>query len=484
MTGRWTRRAVLKAGVAAGVAAGAVSVPFFTRTYGSAGRNVILIVVDCLRADRIGMTRLIDGVEKSLTPNIDALAAGGTKFLHAKSPSTFTPASMMSLMYDTPPTSILYTGFGSKVPPPQRNVAARLKDAGYVTLFACANEVLQMGSIRDDFDERAFLAPNDTSRELESKERAGGLWPEIYAPKLNRRAASLLDGNRKRIAARPLYLQVHYMDCHEPYNATGFATSMAMDDRIFPKRVNECIRKKLAYCPGKQMTVEQGLEYLRERYDSAVHAVDGRIGELLADLADRRILDDALVIVTADHGEEFADNTEIERKHVGHSGPMDDPLIRVPLVVRASGRRKYGAAGTTVAAHVSTARTFNDLVMDYAMVRPGEYSQTRSALDAGTYPEHPVMSSLNWYNTNTNESACTLRTRDGHVKYRVFYRDDGSVSGDRMFAYGPEDRLSRVEISEDVRKAATAALKERPRASVLDKESEEKLDALGYIDKH
>jgi hypothetical protein len=482
MAVRWTRRGILKAGVAAGVAAGAASVPFLTVKYGSAGRNIILIVVDCLRADRIGAFRTIDGVAKSLTPNIDALAAGGLKFLNAKSPSTFTPASMLSFMYDTPPTSVLYTGFGTAVAGPQRNMAARVKDAGYVALFGCSNEVLQMGSIRDDFDQRAFLAPNDTSRDLESKERAGGLWPEIYGHKLNARVSSLLGQNRKRIADKPLYLQVHYMDCHEPYNATGFATSIPMDDRIFPKKVNECIRKKLDYCPGKRMTVEQGLAYLSERYDSAVHAVDKSIGELLAELKERHILDDALVIVTADHGEEFADNAEIERKHVGHSGPMDDPLIHVPFVARATGHTTYGTAGTTVAAHASTVRTFNDLVIDYATLAPGQYSQLRSALDAGAYPEHAVMSSLNWYNTKTNESACTLRRKDGYVKYRVFYKDDGSVSGERLYAYGPDGKLTRAKMAEEVKNGATAALRERPKASVLDKESEEKLKSLGYID--
>ena len=477
----WTRRNLIKAGMAAGAAAGFASFPFINVSCSSAGRNVIFVICDALRFDRVRRMKEFNGLRQSLTPNLDAFASEGLSFLNAKSPSTFTVVSMLSLMYDKAPTSVLYTGFGTKVDKPHTSIASRLKSAGYVTLLACANDVLSMDSIREGFDDTSQIRRTRASMAKEDKGRGGALMPEISGPRLNSRLSRLLDRHRREIAARPLYLQVHYMDTHQPYNATGFKPLVPFDERIFPRILNTAVEEKRRYYPTRKITVQQAIQCLVEYYDSAAHALDRFLGDLFAQLADRKILDDALVIITADHGEEFADNKETARQHVGHSGPLDEELIHVPLIVRSTGYNGYASGGKTVSNQVSTVRVFNDLIHDYVEVDSGLYSPTRAALHAGTFPDHDVVSALNWYNTETNEASCVSRYKDGYVKYRVFYRNDGSIAREKTFLFGPDGTLAPIALSKEMKQAAAAGLKNmRPPRPIIDKESEDKLRGLGY----
>jgi hypothetical protein len=93
---------------------------------------------------------------------------------------------------------------------------------------------------------------------------------------------------------------------------------------------------------------EEDADYLRGLYASEVAAVDRSIGALLDGLAARGLAEDALVVVTADHGEEILD-----RGHIGHSVTLFDELVRVPLIVRLPQSRRERRAGVVVEHPVS-----------------------------------------------------------------------------------------------------------------------------------
>jgi arylsulfatase A-like enzyme len=89
------------------------------------------------------------------------------------------------------------------------------------------------------------------------------------------------------------------------------------------------------------------IAFLRGRYQSEVSRVDRAIGELVAGLKARGLYDDALFVVTSDHGEEIMD-----RSWIGHTRTLFEELVRVPLVVRLPARAA-GPAGSVVESPVS-----------------------------------------------------------------------------------------------------------------------------------
>lgn len=101
---------------------------------------------------------------------------------------------------------------------------------------------------------------------------------------------------------------------------------------------------------------------LRALYDGEVRVLDDRIGGWLAKLEEKGLLDDTLVIVTSDHGEEL-----LERGHVGHTscnlkGTLHDESLRVPLLMRYPRRLPAGVVVTPQVSQVDLLPTLFDLL--------------------------------------------------------------------------------------------------------------------------
>jgi arylsulfatase A-like enzyme len=86
------------------------------------------------------------------------------------------------------------------------------------------------------------------------------------------------------------------------------------------------------------------LAHMRVHYDAAVRTADARVGRLLASLREARLLDRTLVVVTSDHGESFG-----EHGYLQHGPRVDEPVLRVPLIVRFPAQAPHGRPGQRVA---------------------------------------------------------------------------------------------------------------------------------------
>lgn len=135
---------------------------------------------------------------------------------------------------------------------------------------------------------------------------------------------------RQRSGA-PFFLWVHYMDCHYPYlpqpewqTALGIAPISREENR----RLNVHVRENMALSPDD-------LARLRNLYAAAVRQLDARVGELLRELQERELLDDALLIFTADHGEEFMEHGDLQ-----HKSKLYDELLHVPLMIKRPFQRE------------------------------------------------------------------------------------------------------------------------------------------------
>ena len=272
--------------------------------------NVLLIVVDALRFDALG----VNGYALPTSPRLDRLAAEGASLPRVHAHSTWTKPSMATL-------------FTSLYPPQHGLDHVAQDDDGVLSTRVLLDEVHTLA-------ESLTGAGYQTAGVLDQvhlQERFGfGQGFADYAdlmgataPQLNRQIFRWWEAKGRE----PFFAYVHYLDAHWPY------TYRVRDqDRLLfgpphlPVRPPSSAGRAEAWAEGLS---EKEIAALRARYDAEVSWVDTAIGALLDGLERRGLLADTLVVVTSDHGEAFMEHGRIMHGHEPHR-----ELTHVPLVLR------------------------------------------------------------------------------------------------------------------------------------------------------
>lgn len=278
----------------------------------SAPANVLLVVIDTLRADRLDPA----GAPR-LSPNLDALAAGATVFRRAYSPTSWTNPSIAALFTGQPPRTF-QPGAERFIDPQQDTLAEVLRRAGYATAGIVANPVLgpHLG-FGDGFEMYEGLA--GWTHGLERR-------PKADARRVTDSGLAWI--SQQRVGGGPWLLYLHYMDPHWPYEPDMEQLRRIwkgdLPDAAAVQEINRQVRER------KYTTATLALA--RHLYDAAVATVDAEIGRLLETLQASGALERTVVVVTADHGEELGDHGDVL-----HARTLYEEVLRVPLILRAPG---------------------------------------------------------------------------------------------------------------------------------------------------
>ncbi len=285
--------------------------------------NVVLVVVDTLRADHLGCY----GYAAAKTPHIDALAARGTRYASTFAQASWTRPSFATIFTSLYPSSHGAVHKADSLPDRVDTIAELLARAGYYTVgFADNANISPAFNFGQGFAEYHYLAPalffhaDEAAAELALysglrlvHERFLARAMDVhhyYQPAETVTAAveRWLDSPAAR--HRPFFLFVHYMDPHDPYfvhpfNGVGYA-----------RVANPNPPPNLA-------------ETYRRLYDGEIAYLDQHLGALLDDLGRRGLFDESLIVLTGDHGEEF-------HEHGGwwHGTTLYDEQTHVPLIVK------------------------------------------------------------------------------------------------------------------------------------------------------
>jgi arylsulfatase A-like enzyme len=317
-----------------------------------AGPNVLFIVTDTLRVDRLGCY----GSEAGLTPYLDQLAAQGLCFTDASSHAPWTLPSIASMLTSLHPAE---HGAGGRLggfkmlDPDVITLPAVFRRRGWRT-HAIANVAFLSGSfgVTRDFESTDLVAPtsNLEMRTAATTTQAALDWLDQRGP-------------------RPFFLFVHYFDPHAVY-----APPSPFRKRFAPGEEDSFVfgtRKQMMDLRAGRLNVPASVIRRAERlYDGEVAYMDAQIGRLLDGLAARGLEENTVVLMTADHGEEFLDHGGYEHGHT-----LYRELIHVPLILRYPGHVKPGVCAATVA-HVDLAPTLCEL----ADIAPPEQFLGRSLL--------------------------------------------------------------------------------------------------------
>jgi len=314
-------------------------------------KNIVLITIDALRASDVGC---IGG--GNLTPNIDKLAQKSVLFKEAISNGPGTPQSFPSIF------ASVYPLMNRKILLSKRYVtlAQVLRDNGFVTMGFHSNPFLSKFFGWDKgFD--IFIDLSDSSsatrmfKKLTQKEGLIGfmlkpvkkiltkrtirkILKRIYSVKsdsplpysrgedVNRTVIKWLKEKKKG----RFFLWIHYMDPHEPY----LPPDPWLDSVSSQK---EALEINLRFCTenvsGDQLEL---IEKAKKLYDGEVKYVDHCVGNLVDVFVEWGLLEDTIIVLTADHGEAFFEHGE--RGHPDHI--LYEEVLRVPLIIYGVGEKK------------------------------------------------------------------------------------------------------------------------------------------------
>jgi arylsulfatase len=299
--------------------------------------NVLLIVIDALRADRLHCYRYARGT----SPALDNLAAEGVLFSDDMAQGAETLNSVPLLLTGRRPGAegmIWREAGGLKyaLPGPTcPTLAELLKAQGYTTGLISVNPVLRMeAGVRRGFD--TVEAPFDV----------GPAWVLASSEELNRLAFAWLE--RHSGSRKPFFLYLHYLDPHGEYQPPphfcvfGRPGYTARDDKI-NAAMNRLPEELLAASTTARLLSGEGLTRadvarLSDLYDDEVLYSDHCVGQLFQKLKALGLYDNTLIVVTADHGEAF-----LEHDDAKHRASLYQELVHVPLIFKGphirAGRR-------------------------------------------------------------------------------------------------------------------------------------------------
>jgi arylsulfatase A-like enzyme len=307
--------------------------------------NIVLISIDALRADRLGAY----GNQPSPSPRIDQLASQGIVFRQAISQGNSTPPAVQSFLTSLYPTELGHgSGLGRVIDPERVTLAEALQAGGYRTQAYVGNGHMAVtaGYAQgfDGYERPAPGRPYNLDR-LRDETIVAGL-ASRYAPALCRlfeRANGLLfdppivmEDEGARLNTRALrfirlhrdeqfFLWLHYMEPHALYSPSQpFGQGLAQD----PLPSEDTLR---AWQPSRKtqhiVIGPAELTTLRALYDGEVQDVDRLVGEVWDQIVAQGLADRTLLVITADHGDEFDDHGDY-----GHGQSVYQELVRVPLV--------------------------------------------------------------------------------------------------------------------------------------------------------
>ncbi len=446
--------------------------------------SVFMIVLDSVRVDRTSL----GGRGDALMPNFEAFLSHATGFSRAYAQSSWTKPSVGSIFTSLYPSSHGATLRTGRLAADATTLPELFADAGYATAVFSSNPWVSpafgfdagvgtfVESERESFTRLIIvhrlltmagkpLPGNPARTALQQLERAFGVSEEHRSNCLRDewlvdQLGHWLDG----LGHGPYFAYLHLMSPHLPYDPPGVAhEDFTNDEQVALQRVtSELPEAKRAR--------------LVELYEQATRHGDTMLGRILATLEEHHLADSSLILVTADHGEEFH-----EHGAWGHGNSLHEETVRVPLAVRSPGL----APG-----RVDVPVMLVDLLPSLAALVSGKTAtralpQVEGADLHAPAAERPIYSEL----TREGGYESYMLLRDSH-KYIETRPSLGAGLEQELFDLQSDPGETRSQWSKDQAAwmTALAALRDRALAhrfeggnAQIDEEADKRLRALGYL---
>ncbi|MGB8782403.1 MAG: sulfatase-like hydrolase/transferase [Terriglobales bacterium] len=405
--------------------------------------NVVLVTLDTTRADRMGFL----GSNRGLTPNLDALAKQSAVFTNAYAQAPLTPTSHATILTGTYPQFHQVLDFPLPLADDLPYAPDILRAHGYRTgafvgSLALDPAIMAPGLDRgfDTYDAKFNPTGFSEKTRYQTVERRGDEVVEHALAWLNKQPKG------------PFFLWVHLYDPHDPYDP-----------------------------PEPYKT-----RYASEPYDGEIAYVDSVVGKLMTQLKTRKLYDNSVIAVMADHGESLGAHGEDT-----HGIFLYDETIRVPLVIKLPGA---SPTGKRIEERVELVDVLPTLLQTARLKVPSTV-QGKSMLgimtagaegseDASVWHNRPAYAQGDYSNLSYGWSAIqSLRTGKYlyiHAPRPELYDQAADPDADHDLSLSSTAVTSTLGAQLNDFRQKTSSKREAPR-TVADPAEQAKLAALGYV---
>ncbi len=280
-------------------------------------KNILLIGVDTLRRDALS----VYGASPIVTPNLVTFAEKSTTFTQARAQGPWTLPSFASMITGKLPSKINSMSFTGHLPERPDTIGEILLKNGYAKYTICSNPWL--GYAESGFHQgmEEFWFSFDAS--------AGDSVDQ---------AIEFIN----RTQDQDWFIFLHFMDPHIPYNPRGEYRDLLLDPLIEGPYTENFDEIEL-WKSGEIVPPPEYIEQVRNLYLGEVAYVDAMLARLYKELEDLELLEETLIVFSADHGEEFFEHGGFDHGHT-----QFDELVHMPLIVMGEGF----PAGSTIDTNV------------------------------------------------------------------------------------------------------------------------------------
>jgi len=342
--------------------------------------NVILVVMDTARADHLSCY----GYSRKTTPNIDRIARDGVLYENAFTAAPWTPPSHASIFTGKYPSHHKTIGRDVRFKEGHTSLAEILSRNGYCSIGIVCCEIL---GLRSGF-ERGFHKYVDvtSSSMLPGRHTKELIRTLIYGPDNGACQATELAKKFFNREKKPIFLFMNYFNSHTPYDpprpfkkrfCNDFDEPMIYAKEFLLKKLISRTAEKISrqyldikrlqwiasggggftFAAKKTTISEAEWEIVRSWYDGEIAYLDYMFGNLIDFLRQKGILDNTLIIITSDHGENFG-----EHGLAVHPLCVYDSLLRVPLIISHADMVPKGRRILNLASTIDILPTLTDLL--------------------------------------------------------------------------------------------------------------------------
>ena len=428
---------------------------------GPASPNVVIYLVDTLRADRLGCY----GYDRPTTPRLDEFARESMLFQNVEAQSSWTKPAVASIFTGCHPVVHGANDWPDRLSDEHRTLAELLAMAGYETAAFVSSAVV----VREFGFDRGFQTFEQVRKETIEPSGTTSSWVE-------RQALDWLDRRSERPDAKPFLLYLHTLDPHAPYAPEERLRSLFAPEVTDTSIGTVDAINRLAATPPPGRARE-----LSDLYDAEIRGNDESFGRLMAALEDAGRLDDTVVVFLSDHGEGFFEHGRLQ-----HGNSLHAELVRVPLLIRFPDGRGAGLRVPEIAQQIDVLPTllhFLELDVPAAiqgasllpLLERSKPEWNRAAL------AHLEFEGRTWRSLRQADHRLLLRRRTAGAELERQLFDVAADPLEQRDLFATEPRLaSRLESRFET---AFAALTVAPPGvpARLDEEALRELRALGYL---
>lgn len=438
-------------------------------------RQVILISIDTLRADHLG----VYGYRRETSPNIDALAAESARFVNVYAPSPWTLSSHVSLLTSLNCVHHQVYQEDQRMDPELVTVAELMRvNDFFCSAFTGGGFVSSVFGFADGFDtyyERTDEVLLDKAAEL-----------------CFRDVARWIDHNKNK----DFFLFIHTYQPHDPYACPHPYKSMFLSEDAEWSHIN-----LTGYLGGKNAIFRELSDEQRRNiidlYDAEIrYTDDSLIGPLIQKLKELSLFDQAMIIFTSDHGEEFYDH-----QAWGHGHSLYDESLKVPLLIKFPDRKFKGVSVENIVSLVDVVPT---ILEGMGLDGSGREFDGRSLVPILTGREKRHRTFLADVGDNVLNLHLPQKMAANEGQIKLILNKNLSQKNLNFFLFLPPpvkavelydlstdpseknnivDEESQVasHILDRIEETYKRAVRQKPGKAVLDEELKKQLKALGYI---